>query len=118
MSDYDDIILRVTREFAAGLPERLAVLREALVELANGYDPGSAERFYLQAHALHGTGASFGASVVAASARQLADRGKRWRAEQRVPAGEHREAAAALEQLDNAAKEFRESVEGRSQRDP
>ena len=87
MSDYDDIILRVTREFAAGLPERLAVLREALVELANGYDPGAAERFYLQAHALHGTGASLGASVVAASARMTSKAMRRMRIASRCRGG-------------------------------
>ena len=117
MSDYDDIVLRVAQEFAAGLPARVTVLREALEDLADGYDHAAAERFYFQTHSLHGTGASFGATAVAASARHLADLGKRWRAEQHVPAGEHREATAALEQLEGAADEFRESVEDQSQRE-
>ncbi len=116
MSDHNDVILRVTREFAEGLPARLAVLREALLELADGYDPAAAERFYLQAHALHGTGASFGADAVAARAAQLAALGKRWRTERQVPAGGRSEATAALEQLEAAANEFRLSVDDREKR--
>ena len=112
MTQYDEAILRVTREFSEGLPARIGILRETLLVLAAGYEHAAAERFHLPAHALHGTAASVGADAVAGSARLLADFGKRWRAERLVLDDEQRAAAEALEQLERAVSEFRRRVEG------
>ena len=68
----------VRREFVAGLPARLAVLRSALAELVRGYTRPAAETFYYRAHALKGTAASFGADELVSPATALAQAGRRW----------------------------------------
>jgi len=107
----EDPAAAVRREFAAGLGERLGTMRQALTVLAGGYDQGMGELFYLKAHALKGTAASFGAGEVAGYAARLADLGRRWMEHRQVGPAESAEAWAELDRLGAAVARY-QAAEG------
>lgn len=108
----EDPVAAVRREFAAGLGERLDAMRQALTVLAGGYDQSMGEVFYLKAHALKGTAASFGAEEVAGHAARLADLGRRWMERRQVGPGESGEAWADLDRLGAAVARYQARVGG------
>ena len=73
-----EVLAELANEFAAGLPARAAVMREALDELAEGRSVDAAQRLRLTAHALTGTASAFGARELAPHAERLESLGKEW----------------------------------------
>ena len=78
------VLAELANEFAAGLPARAAVMREALDELAEGRSVDAAQRLRLTAHALAGTASAFGARELAPHAERLESSGKQWQQTQGV----------------------------------
>ena len=60
-----EVLAELANEFAAGLPARAAVMREAVDEIGLRPSPEAAQRLRLTAHALAGTASAFGASGAA-----------------------------------------------------
>ena len=79
-----EVLAELANEFAAGLPARAAVMREALDELAEGRSVDAAQRLRLTAHALAGTASAFGARELAPHAERLESLGKEWQETQGV----------------------------------
>jgi HPt (histidine-containing phosphotransfer) domain-containing protein len=73
-----EVLAELANEFAAGLPARAAVLREALDELEQGASADAAQRLRLTAHALAGTASAFGARELTPHAERLESLGKGW----------------------------------------
>ena len=106
----EDAFAEVRLEFATGLSERVRTMRQALAVLAQGYDQAMGELFYLRAHALKGTAASFGAPELAGHAALLADLGRRWTERRQVAPEESARAGAELERLGSAVERYQASV--------
>jgi HPt (histidine-containing phosphotransfer) domain-containing protein len=98
------------REFAAGLSERTATLRGALVGCADGFVAAEVETLYYRAHALKGTAASYGAHELVEPAARLAGIGRGWLERRTMVAGEHAAAAAALGDLEAAVASYRARI--------
>ncbi len=109
-SPTPDPLAQVRAEFAAGLGQRLDTMRSALGELERGYRPEAAETLYRAAHSLTGTAASFGADALAQAAGDLETLARGWLGNGQSPPDERRVAAAALKELDAAAREYRATV--------
>jgi HPt (histidine-containing phosphotransfer) domain-containing protein len=73
-----EVLAELRREFTAGLPARLAQLRQALDELERGASPDAATKLRLAAHSLLGTAATFGAAELTPHAEYLESLGKQW----------------------------------------
>ena len=80
-----EVLAELANEFAAGLPARAAVMREALDELAEGRSVDAAQRLRLTAHALAGTASAFGARELAPHAERLESLGKEWQERNGAP---------------------------------
>ena len=94
------VLAELANEFAAGLPARAAVMREALDELAEGRSVDAAQRLRLTAHALAGTASAFGARELTPQAERLESLGKQWQETQGVAgAADMARANEALAQL-------------------
>lgn len=102
-----DPLAQVRTEFAAGLEQRLDTMRAALARLEHGFRSEDAEALYRTAHSLTGTAASFGAHGLAQGAGDLETLARGWMGSARAPLDECRVAAAALKELDAAAREYR-----------
>ena len=100
-----ELLAELRREFAAGLPARLAQLRQALDELEGGASADAATKLRLTAHSLVGTAATFGATELTPHAEHLESLGRRWQ-EHAARATELREARTILERLALAAGRF------------
>jgi HPt (histidine-containing phosphotransfer) domain-containing protein len=97
-----EVLAELRREFTAGLPARLAQLRQALDELERGASPEAATKLRLTAHSLLGTAATFGATELTPHAEHLESLGREW--QQRAARDtEVREARRVLESLATAA---------------
>ncbi len=73
-----EVLAELANEFAAGLPARTAVMREAVGEIARGRSVEAAHRLRLTAHALAGTASAFGATELVPHAERLESLGKEW----------------------------------------
>jgi HPt (histidine-containing phosphotransfer) domain-containing protein len=73
-----EVLAELANEFAAGLPARVAVMREAVDEIAKMRSVDAAHRLRLTAHALAGTASAFGATELIAHAERLESLGKEW----------------------------------------
>ena len=73
-----EVLAELANEFAAGLPARAAVMREAVDEIARGRSADAAHRLRLSAHALAGTASAFGATELVPHAERLESLGKEW----------------------------------------
>ena len=73
-----EVLAELANEFAAGLPGRVAVMREAADEIATRRSIGAAHRLRLTAHALAGTASAFGAHELVSHAERLESLGKEW----------------------------------------
>jgi HPt (histidine-containing phosphotransfer) domain-containing protein len=73
-----EVLSELANEFAAGLPARVAVMREAVAEIAKCRSMGAAHRLRLAAHALAGTASAFGATELVTHAERLESLGKEW----------------------------------------
>ena len=100
-----ELLAELRREFAAGLPARLAQLRQALDELERGASPDAATKLRLTAHSLVGTAATFGATELTPHAEHLELLGRRWQ-QGAVREMELHVAKTTLEQLTRAANRF------------
>jgi chemotaxis protein histidine kinase CheA len=96
------VLAALQRDFAAGLPARLAHLREALDELETGASPEAATKLRLTAHSLVGTAATFGATELTPHAEHLESLGKLLQ-ERAAKATELEAARRSLERLRRAA---------------
>ena len=67
-----EVLAELANEFAAGLPARVAVMREAVDEIAKQRSVDAAHRLRLAAHALAGTASAFGATELVTHAERLA----------------------------------------------
>jgi HPt (histidine-containing phosphotransfer) domain-containing protein len=95
-----EVLAELANEFAAGLPARAAVMREALDELGRGASVDAAQRLRLTAHSLAGTASAFGARELVPHAERLESLGKAWQAKAGVaPAAELARANATLDDL-------------------
>jgi HPt (histidine-containing phosphotransfer) domain-containing protein len=98
------------REFAAGLSERMATLRTALVACAGAFAAPEVETLYYRAHALKGTAASYGAHELVEPAGRLAAIGRGWLERRTTDPQQHAAAVAALADLDAAVASYRARV--------
>jgi len=73
-----EVLAELANEFAAGLPARTAVMREAVDEIARGRSADAAHRLSLSAHALAGTASAFGATELVPHVERLEVLGKEW----------------------------------------
>ena len=73
-----EVLAELANEFAAGLPARTAVMREAVDEIARGRSADAAHRLRLTAHALAGTASAFGAAELVPHSERLESLGKEW----------------------------------------
>ena len=73
-----EVLEELANEFAAGLPARAAVMREAVDEIAHRRSVEAAQRLRLGAHALDGTASAFGAMELVPHAERLDSLGKEW----------------------------------------
>ena len=73
-----EVLQDLANEFAAGLPARAAVMREAIDEMARHPSVDAAQRLRLTAHALVGTASTFGASELVPHAARLESLGRAW----------------------------------------
>lgn len=102
-----DPLAQVRAEFAAGLDQRIDGMRGALERLRTDFFAPDAERVYRAAHSLTGTAASFGAEGLAHVAGDLEALARGWLARGGCVPEEWRVAAAAVTELDAAAREYR-----------
>ena len=98
-------------EFAAGLGLRIETLRAALNRLEGGFRSEDAQALYRAAHSLTGTAASFGAEGLAHVAGDLEDLARGWLERGVSLPEEWTAAAAAVGELDLAAREYRATVQ-------
>jgi len=73
-----EVLSELANEFAAGLPARVAVMRDAVHEIAKQRSVDAAHRLRLAAHALAGTASAFGAMELIPHAERLESLGKEW----------------------------------------
>jgi len=101
----------VRAEFAGGLGVRIATLRAALQRLERGFRSEDVQAVYRAAHSLTGTAASFGADDLAHVAGDLEDLARGWLERGVSLPEEWTAAAAAVGELDLAAREYRATVQ-------
>ncbi len=110
-SSLEQAVAALRREFAAGLPERVAALRLALDGLRRGVTRDTLQAFFLPTHALNGTAGSYDAHELVPHVARLATLGRRWRGAGAVPPpAELEEAARELDALETAIARFRQRV--------
>jgi hypothetical protein len=90
---------RLYARFAAGLPARAAVMREALDALVAGAATDAATRLYMAAHALRGTATVYGALGLVRHAERLEQWSDAWRREGRTDPAALAEASRELDLL-------------------
>ncbi|HYT04489.1 MAG TPA: ATP-binding protein [Gemmatimonadales bacterium] len=105
-----DPLAEVRAEFAAGLGRRIDTMRAAIAGLEGGFHAADADALYRAAHALTGTAASFGAEGLAHVANDLESLARGWLERGQTVPEEWRVAAAAIAELDMAAREYRATV--------
>jgi hypothetical protein len=86
-------------QFAAGLPARAAVMRDAVDALSAGPSPDAAARLYMAAHALRGTAQVYGAAELVPHAERLERWAGAWRGEGRADPDALEEARRELDLL-------------------
>ena len=109
-SELEATLAALRREFATGLPERLATLRLALDGLRRSTTRDTLHAFHLPAHALSGTAGSYDAHELTPHVARLAKLGRRWLDAGAAPAAEIDEAARELDKLETAIARFRRRV--------
>ena len=102
-----DPFSEVRAEFVAGLARRVETMQDALVALESGFDAEKVETLYRAAHSLSGTAGSFGADDLSDVAGDLEQLARDWLQRGVVLTDERRAAAAALKELDGAARAYR-----------
>ncbi len=112
MSEVDPYA-EVRREFAAGLGARVAALRNALGALKTGFDPDAAARLHLLAHTAAGTAISFEAERMARLAQELEEMTAGWRAQGTCTPEQWRAAAALVDQVEDATREYVDALTSR-----
>src|SRR2546427_1260853 len=111
-----DPLSEVRAEFAAGLGQRIQTMRAVLGRLEHGFQREDAEALYRAAHSLTGTAGSFGADGLAHVAGDVEGLARNWLERGDSLAEEWRVAAAAIVELDLAAREYRATVQSGSAR--
>jgi PAS domain S-box-containing protein len=106
-----DPLSEVRAEFAAGLAQRIQTMRAGLDRLEHGFQREDAEALYRAAHSLTGTAGSFGAEGLAHVAGDLEGLARSWLERGDSLPEEWRVAAAAIGELDLAAREYRATVQ-------
>lgn len=106
------VLAELRREFAAGLPARIAVMNEAVEELARHQPGDAAQRLRLGAHSLCGTAATFGATELTLHAERLEALGKAWQDGGDAPDRELADARHLLAQLAESARGVVERMQG------
>jgi HPt (histidine-containing phosphotransfer) domain-containing protein len=99
-----EVLQELANEFAAGLPARAAVMREAIDEIERGDATDAAQRLHLTAHSLAGTASAFGANELVPHAERLESLGKAWLHETNVMKAAITDARRALESLTAAIR--------------
>ena len=108
----DAVVEQIRRGFAASLPLRGQKIELALERMKHDPDKSVFEHFYIEAHGLKGSSATFEADDVHPPAKALADRGYRWREAGHAPMGEIADAELEMRQLAVAIKEYLDQVLG------
>src|SRR5213594_1545963 len=106
-----DPFAEVRAEFVAGLGRRIETMRTVLAQLERGFRAEDAEALYRAAHSLTGTAASFGADGLAHVAGDLEDLARGWLERGVSLPEEWSAAAAAVGELDLAAREYRATLQ-------
>ena len=73
-----EVLAELANEFAAGLSARVALMREAVEDVARQRSFDAAQRLRLTAHALAGTASAFDAMELVPHAERLESLGKEW----------------------------------------
>jgi signal transduction histidine kinase/HPt (histidine-containing phosphotransfer) domain-containing protein len=113
-----DPFAEVRAEFVAGLARRVETMQGALAALEHGFDAAQAEVLYRAAHSLSGTAGSFGADDLSDVAGDLEQLARDWLQRGDALTDERRAAAAALKELDGAARAYRATATAGSVRSP
>ncbi len=113
-----DPFAEVRAEFVTGLARRVETMQGALAGLESRFQVDQAETLYRTAHSLSGTAASFGADDLADAAGDLEELARGWLERGTALADERRAAAAALKELDGAARAYRATATAGSARSP
>ncbi|HYU30006.1 MAG TPA: ATP-binding protein [Gemmatimonadales bacterium] len=113
-----DPFAEVRTEFVTGLARRIETMQGALAGLESRFHVERAETLYRTAHSLSGTAASFGAEDLADAAGDLEELARGWLERGTALADERRAAAAALKELDGAARAYRAAATAGSARSP
>jgi HPt (histidine-containing phosphotransfer) domain-containing protein len=108
-----EVLQELASEFAAGLPARVAVMREAVDEMEREPSIDAAHRLRLTAHSLAGTASAFGASELVPHAERLESLGKSWSAQGSVVTGSIDEARRVLDSLTAATRHVVERLRSR-----
>lgn len=108
-----EVLQELANEFAAGLPARAAVIREAIDEIDRGEPNDAAQRLHLTAHALAGTASAFGAGELVPHAERLESLGKSWLRAARVTKASVADARRALESLTAAIRSVADRLRSR-----
>ncbi len=108
----DAVVEQIRLEFATSLPRRGQKIELALERMKHDPNQSLFEHFYIEAHGLKGSAATFEADDVYGPAKALADRGYRWRKEGHVPLDEIAEAESEMQQLAVAIKEYFDRIFG------
>jgi chemotaxis protein histidine kinase CheA len=110
MTEHEETIAELRREFSAGLPHRLEQLDTALASLRDAPSRAGIETFYLQAHSLKGTANAYGATELAECATHVSSLAGAWYDAASVPAEDLGTAAARLDALRNAVADYQEQL--------
>ena len=94
-----ELLQELGNEFAAGLGARLAVMREAIDDMARKPSADAAQRLRLTAHTLAGTAGAFGAIELVPHAERLESLGKSWESERRAVKASIADARRVLDAL-------------------
>ncbi len=113
-----DPLAEVRAEFAAGLDKRIDAMQAALGRLQHAFRVEDARALYQAAHALTGTAGSMGADGLAQAAGDLEGLARGWLSRGEAVPEEWRVAAAAVGELDAAAREYRATVRAGALRTP
>jgi HPt (histidine-containing phosphotransfer) domain-containing protein len=93
-----EVLAELANEFAAGLPARAAVMREAIDDAERGAID-AAHRLRLSAHMLAGTASAFGAEELVPHAERLESLGMGWHERGSAAGANVVEARRALDSL-------------------
>jgi hypothetical protein len=109
-SELEGVLAALRREFAAGLPTRLAALRLAHGTLRRDASAEALRAFHLPAHALAGTAGAYDAHELEPHVMRLLTLARGWVTAGAAPGAEWEAAARELDLLEAGIARYRDRV--------